>query len=417
MEAAKTAESRLGIKPLGYLIHHLSPLPSFVEEIRDKKKPHIAIYHGSDLNFAIRKNNLLERQFLETVLNLSGVITLTEHGKAEVESYLAAHDVPPIHVVPPGVNTDLFRPLEKKEALQKFRDVFNQLHIDESLATARIKIIEAIYDSDHNKVLTMLFQELEKIEAAKVTDPFLLDFFERNIDAPIIIFAGKYLWTKGIAALLLAMPFVWHRFPQARLLLVGFGGSRGILEKIRSSLSTREFGFTARLIASHREIDPGSKEDVIFDAPVVFAERLAQDSCYPDFPPENFMEKVFFAGYLDHERLAPLLAAGDVFVAPSLFRESFGLVLLEAAAAGVLPVASCHSGFKDVLEKLGENEGYCVELDEHFIENLGQALIDALSKEADRNKLHTFVRDNYSWKAAAENLYSLFIKPSERKGE
>lgn len=415
-EAVELFEASTGIEPSGYLTHHLSPLPALIEPIRKEGKEHYAVYHGSDLNFAIRRNRILEKQFMNVLPDISGIITLTEHGKSEVETFIGASNGPKIEVVPPGIDTEKFNPIEKEDALKQFIKKFKTVSQDEALSNARLKIIEAIYDSDRDGALSLLFQELEKIEAARMADPLLPDILQRHADTPLIIFAGKYLWTKGAAALLLAMPFVWHRFPKARLLLVGFGASRGILEKTRSSLSAREYRVAAHLIAEHKSIDPGSGEDVMFDAPVSFAAGLARGNVYPDFPVDNFMQNIFFAGYLDHERLAPLLSLGDVFVAPSLFRESFGLVLLEAASAGVLPVASCHSGFRDILLKLKNRLGskyefICVDLNENFVQNLGEALTEALSMKVDRDLLYEFVRDNFSWEKTARKVQSLFMNP------
>lgn len=48
-----------------------------------------------------------------------------------------------------------------------------------------------------------------------------------------------------------------------------------------------------------------------------------------------------------------LIASADIFVAAALGGESFGLVLIEAMAAGVLPVASANDGFASVLTGRG----------------------------------------------------------------
>ena len=56
-------------------------------------------------------------------------------------------------------------------------------------------------------------------------------------------------------------------------------------------------------------------------------------------------------GSLEHDRLPPYHAGADVFVAPALGQESFGLVLVEAMAAGVPVVASDIAGYREVLRK------------------------------------------------------------------
>ncbi|HZT94544.1 MAG TPA: glycosyltransferase family 4 protein [Gaiellaceae bacterium] len=64
-----------------------------------------------------------------------------------------------------------------------------------------------------------------------------------------------------------------------------------------------------------------------------------------------------FTGALDHRHLRHLLPLCDVAVVPSIFPEAFGMVAAEAAAAGVLPVVSAHSGLAEVAAGIGEEIG------------------------------------------------------------
>jgi glycosyltransferase involved in cell wall biosynthesis len=64
-----------------------------------------------------------------------------------------------------------------------------------------------------------------------------------------------------------------------------------------------------------------------------------------------------FTGPLEHRHLRHLLPLCDVAVVPSIFPEAFGMVAAEAAAAGVLPVVSAHSGLAEVAVGIGEEVG------------------------------------------------------------
>ena len=57
-------------------------------------------------------------------------------------------------------------------------------------------------------------------------------------------------------------------------------------------------------------------------------------------------------GRLEHDELAPLLAAAEAQVVPSTYPEAFGMVAAEAAAAGALPVSAAHSGLAEVTATL-----------------------------------------------------------------
>ncbi|MDB5170986.1 MAG: glycosyltransferase family 1 protein [Candidatus Saccharibacteria bacterium] len=73
-------------------------------------------------------------------------------------------------------------------------------------------------------------------------------------------------------------------------------------------------------------------------------ELLAEDLKLPN---------VSFLGYVTEELKLKLLAEADLFCSPAIFGESFGIVLLEAMATGVVCVAGNNSGYSDVMQELG----------------------------------------------------------------
>lgn len=66
------------------------------------------------------------------------------------------------------------------------------------------------------------------------------------------------------------------------------------------------------------------------------------------------IKRVAFKGFVTHEQKMKLLAEADLFVAPAIYGESFGLVLLEAMATGNLVVAGNNAGYADVMDGLGQ---------------------------------------------------------------
>ncbi len=117
---------------------------------------------------------------------------------------------------------------------------------------------------------------------------------------PTVLFVGRLEKRKGLRFLLRAWPRVLAQVPDARLVVVGRGRP---LEGYRR--------FAAR--------QGWSPSDVVF------------------------------AGYVPGEDLPRYYQAADVFCAPNTGQESFGIVLLEAMAAGAPIVASDIPGYRDVL--------------------------------------------------------------------
>ncbi|HUB93674.1 MAG TPA: glycosyltransferase family 4 protein [Verrucomicrobiae bacterium] len=65
------------------------------------------------------------------------------------------------------------------------------------------------------------------------------------------------------------------------------------------------------------------------------------------------LRNVTFLGFIDNGTKRRLLAEADLFCAPSIFGESFGLVLLEAMATGLVTVAGNNPGYAAVMQGKG----------------------------------------------------------------
>ena len=65
--------------------------------------------------------------------------------------------------------------------------------------------------------------------------------------------------------------------------------------------------------------------------------------------PSELRARVTMLGSVPHDELPKYHAAADAFIAPALGQESFGMVLIEAMAAGVPVVASDIAGYREVV--------------------------------------------------------------------
>jgi glycogen(starch) synthase len=117
-------------------------------------------------------------------------------------------------------------------------------------------------------------------------------------DAPLLLFFGRLEWEKGVQDLIAALPRIRARHPGARLVVAG----------------------------------KGRQEDELLAAARRHRVRRAVD----------------FVGHLSDRELRVALAAADAVVLPSRY-EPFGIVALEAAAAGAPLVASTAGGLGEVV--------------------------------------------------------------------
>jgi phosphatidylinositol alpha-mannosyltransferase len=66
------------------------------------------------------------------------------------------------------------------------------------------------------------------------------------------------------------------------------------------------------------------------------------------------LQHVQFLGFIDEVTKKELLHTADLFCSPAIFGESFGIVLLEAMASGLVTVAGDNPGYDSVMQGLGK---------------------------------------------------------------
>jgi glycogen(starch) synthase len=116
---------------------------------------------------------------------------------------------------------------------------------------------------------------------------------------PLIAYTGRLEYEKGVHTLLRAMPRLRRRHPGLRLVVAGAGTHAAELRALATSL------------------------------------RLGR--------------AVIFAGFLDADTLAALAAAAAAAVVPSIY-EPFGMVALEASAAGTPLVVADTGGLREIVD-------------------------------------------------------------------
>jgi len=117
--------------------------------------------------------------------------------------------------------------------------------------------------------------------------------------------------------------------------------------------------------------------------------------------------KAHFLGVKKGEDLARHYAAADLFVFPSK-TDTFGLVLLEAAASGLRIAAYPVAGPIDIFSEPAAKD-FCV-LDE----DLGKALRTALQIKDDPNLPRNYVKERYSWEACTRQFFEHLQAPTPK---
>jgi phosphatidylinositol alpha-mannosyltransferase len=114
-----------------------------------------------------------------------------------------------------------------------------------------------------------------------------------------------------------------------------------------------------------------------------------------------------FLGLVDDAEKASAMRSADVYCAPNTGGESFGIVLVEAMAAGTAVVASDLDAFRRVLEDGAA--GRLVPVDDAAA--LGDALVDVLSDDVARERFIAAAADavqRYDWSVVARDILRVY---------
>ncbi len=178
----------------------------------------------------------------------------------------------------------------------------------------------------------------------------------RDWGGPTILFLGRLdERRKGLQVLLEALPLIRERVPGVRLVLVG----------------------------------PGDPDEVLSDVEATLRDRI---TCL---------------GRVDEETKARALASVDLYVAPHTGGESFGIVLLEAMAAGTPVVASDLDAFERVLD--AGRCGVTFPVGDHAA--LAESVVDLLHDPARREALSDLGRERvrrYDWTAVSDDVLHVY---------
>jgi glycosyltransferase involved in cell wall biosynthesis len=166
-------------------------------------------------------------------------------------------------------------------------------------------------------------------------------------EGPRVIFVGKLIVSKGVDLLLAGWPLVRAENPGARLLIAGFGEFDGGLRRLLDALARGDLDAAREVARLGRGLEGGE------EAPLPILSAFLED-VGPGYleAAADAAGSVSFAGRVEHDEVAELIPHAEALVMPSTFPEAFGMVAVEAAACGVLPVSAAHSGMAEVSRQL-----------------------------------------------------------------
>ena len=367
------------------LANHLVMGPAILARGLRGRVPYAVKVHGSALEYTVRPHR---ERFLpyarEGLAAAAGVLVGSRHTGESLWEVLADPDLPGrTRLGPPGVDVETFRPRPAAEAAARLTALGDRLE----------------------GTTGGWGGEAGAAEALRALDPRR----ER-----IVAYVGKLIVSKGVDLLVAAWPLVAAGAPDARLVVVGFGTYRDGLRRLADALRDGDLAAARDIAARGRELEGGSAGELEYLAGFLDSlEGEARDRYLAGA--RDALARIHFTGRLEHDDLPDLLPACVAQVVPSTFPEAFGMVAVEAAACGALPLSAAHSGLAEVTRTLAPA------IDEQLrpllsferapgaVEEIAAKLRAWLAtpdepRERARAALSELARRRYGWESVAEGV-------------
>jgi glycosyltransferase involved in cell wall biosynthesis len=355
--------------------------------------PYAVKIHGSALEYVVKPYPRFLRYAREGVANATAALVGSRHVAESLWSALEDPSLPGrTRLGPPGVDNHRFRPRADPDAVARIKQLAERLQ-------ARPRDTGSAPESAFTR-------------AFAATAAALAELDEAARSGPVIAFVGKLIVSKGIDLLLASWPLVLDRLPSARLAIIGFGAYRDGVERWLEALASGDLGAIQELARSGRAVEGGPESRLGYV--LSFFEQLGATDEYLRAA-ARIRETVILTGRMEHDELADVLPVCDAIVVPSTFPESFGMVAVEAAACGALPISAAHSGLAEVSRTLARELPEAVRdlasfpLGPDVVNLIAARIIDWLRtpaelREGAREALVRTVAERYSWDGVARGV-------------
>jgi glycosyltransferase involved in cell wall biosynthesis len=366
---------------------------------------HVMVVHGSCLNFAVKKSQYLKEYALESIEAADRIVFVSEYSKQEFLEYFEydrTADEKSV-VIPAGVDLGKFLPLD--ESVGKCGYIQKMLR-NLAIRSAEVSEGKSSWKTDEDVVETLSRVDFEN---------------ER-----IVLYYGKYLWTKGIQLLIAASPLVMQTHPSVRFILVGYGSSRAYFKAMIDALDSGDRDGYLLLLKHPERFDESIEHDTsrFFLALVDRLQSADFADRYFSAAQDRIQSAIILTGFLGHDQLRYLVACADIMVAPSIFPEAFGLVAAEALSGGIIPIQTNHSGFAEVIRKYVAEFSDVFDktalkplyLDGEVVLNMANNIavfldyydeMSPMERRSIRQRARKVSADNYSWKAIVSQYLQL----------
>ncbi|CAN5920025.1 hypothetical protein BH11GEM2_BH11GEM2_30470 [soil metagenome] len=325
--------------------------------------PYAVMPHGSALEYAVKPDVRFKSYASSAFSGARHVFVLGEEIRQRVATMLpAVTDLDEkCSVLPLGVHTAEFSPVPRERRREKMGRFWSALaplkrgrapgQLSEMLARVR----EA---SDTTALRDALTSVKYDMKAPDEDVEEKLQQVDWEHDAALL-YVGRLISAKGVQSGLAALPLILAEDPGVRLILVGHGPLREVMEAFVWALEQGDRALVERIVDCGRllEGDPdgaggsqslGKVKQFFRDLET----RGELDAYFETARHHVRADRVIFTGYLTHNELKFLFPCCDAGIFPSIVKEAGPLVFLESLASGCFPLGTYFGGMKASIDSI-----------------------------------------------------------------
>jgi len=386
--------------------------------------PFAVMPHGSALEYAVKRDERFFRMAEQSFTAARRVFVIGDEMRNRVRTVLPS--VPDLEAkfteLHLGVDTTQFWPVTRELRSANITMLAERLI---NLPTGRTaEQTEAFLDQLH---VGMTDDRLmEALDSARLYDDkapdadLIAKLAQVNWEQDdMLLFVGRIISTKGLHAVIAALPLLLEQRPDMKLIIVGHGPLREPLEAVLWALEHGDRDVVEWILEYGRVLEgepQGETGNTYLTQAFRFIEQLREraelDHYYEAARKHVRRDNVIFTGYLTHHELRLLFPCCDAAIFPSVVREAGPLVFLEALASGSYPLGTYFGGMKASIDTaaavLADGAADAMRLSpqpERTVQDIVDNVPIALQSGPEvREALFRLARERYDWSSVAATL-------------
>jgi len=325
--------------------------------------PFAIMPHGSAIEYAVKKDQRFLDLATKAFNSAKKIFVVSQEMEDRISSIFQS--VPNINQkmthLNLGVDTSIFKPILPESRSKNIEELFQKLKdLPRGKSDKQSKILREQINPD--------LQLKEFIKTIASTSDYQMKFPDvdvevklKNIDwsnDKIILFVGRLITGKGIQSIIAALPLIFCQHPDTRLIIVGHGPLREVMEIFLWALQNNERELVKKIITWGKALEGNLDDKSSFEDILLFFNQLEKnnelDAYYEKAGKHLTSDKIIFTGYLGHEELCCLFPCCDVAIFPSVVMEAGPLVFYEALASGCFPLGTYFGGMAINIDSISD---------------------------------------------------------------